>query len=104
MAGPNRLHCGGFTETEGFDRSLEILRAELAARGESISDEQIDDRLGAILWSLAHGDEGDIAEQLPGLRTWVAVLPGVYPFLRFFLTPREDVPDECCLLWVEERL
>jgi hypothetical protein len=103
MAGTSRLRCGGFIEGDTFPGSIGILRAELAARGETITDHQLDDRLEVMQWALNRGDTENLAPV--GARAlWVYVIPKGYPPLRVFLRPRPDVPDECEILWVEERL
>jgi hypothetical protein len=102
MAGIS-LRCTGFIEAESFEGSKQILKDELAERGETITDRQIDDRLEAMEWALERGDRENVAPI--GTRSlWVYVLPGAYPALRVYLRPRPDFPAECELLWIEERL
>jgi hypothetical protein len=103
MVGTSGLSCGGFIEGPLFPGSKEILRRELAERGEEISDRQIDDRLEAIEWAIEHDDDESV-RRIPGRNLWVAVTPGFDPVLRVLLRPRPDLPEECELLWIEERL
>src|SRR5436305_1716212 len=103
MAGTSRLRCGGFIEGPDLAGSIAILRAELAERGETISDEAIEDRLEVMQWALNRGDRDNVAPV--GRRAlWVYVIPESYPPLRVYLRPRPEVPDECEILWIEERL
>jgi hypothetical protein len=103
MAGTSRLRCGGFLEAETLAGSIEILRAELAARGETISDRELDARIEAMQWALNRG-EAENLEPVGARTLWVYVIPRGYPSLRVFLRPRPEVPDECEILWIEERL
>jgi len=97
------LRCDGFIESEIFESSKQVLKDELASRGEEITDREIDVRLEAMQWALERGDTEDLAPV--GTRSlWVYVTPGVYPVLRFYLRPWPERPEECELLWVEERL
>jgi hypothetical protein len=103
MAGTSRLRCRGFIEAETLAGSIAILKAELAERGETISEAAIEDRLEAMQWALNRGDRENVAPV--GTRTlWVYVIPEGYPPLRVFLRPRPEIPDECEILWIEERL
>lgn len=103
MAGTSRLRCGGFIEADTLAGSIGLLRAELAHRGESISDREIDDRIEAMQWALNRGDIENLAP-VGTRQLWVYVIPRGYPQLRVFLRPRREVPDECEILWIEERL
>jgi hypothetical protein len=103
MAGTRRLRCNAFIEAKTFEGSKQILKNEVAARGESITDRQIDDRLEAMEWALERGDSENCAPI--GTRSlWVYVMPGAYPELRVYLRPRPELRAECELLWIEERL
>jgi hypothetical protein len=57
MAGTNRLRCGGFIEGPDLAGSIAILRAELAQRGETISDAEIEDRLEVMQAALQQAPE-----------------------------------------------
>jgi hypothetical protein len=95
-----KLACRGFVETDGFGRSKADLRTLYG-----LTDRQVDDRLEALLWALARGGDPALAQRIPTRRNlWVAVTPRGIPPLRIYLRPRADVPEECELLWVEERL
>ena len=97
MAGTS-LACEGFIESQGF----EISKADLCALHE-LSDQDIDERLDALLWALRR-DPSSVSEHVGERNLWVAVEPGSTPPLRIFLRPREGVPTDCELLWIEERL
>lgn len=100
MAGTSQLVCRGFVETEGFRRSKADL---LKAHG--LTEHELDDRLEALIWGLAHGGDPALAQQVPTRRNlWVATTPRGIPPLRVFLRPRAEVEGECELLWIEERV
>src|SRR4051794_19952139 len=103
MAGTSRLRCGGFFYGTTPPGSIELLRSELAERGETISDGDIEDRLEAMQWALNRGDTENVSP-VGTRRLWVYVIRLGYPPLRVFLRPRPEVPDECEILWLEERL
>jgi hypothetical protein len=98
MAGTSRLLlCDGFIESEGFESSKEDLKALTG-----LTDEQIDDRLEALIWEIrrdASANTRRIGENL-----WVAVIPRGIPSLRIYLCPRPGAQAECELLWIEERV
>jgi hypothetical protein len=98
MAGTSQLVCTGFIESKTYKRSKADLMALL-----EIDDEEIDDRLKALLWSLTR-DPSANSSRVGERNLWVAVTPGGIPQIRIFLRPREDVPDEAELLWIEERV
>lgn len=103
MAGIRRLDCREFSEAATFDQSVTLLKNELAERGETITDQRIDARIEAMQWALNRGDLENLAPV--GTRNlWVYVMPGGEPPMRCYLRPRSGVPDECELLWIEERL
>jgi len=54
-------------------------------------------------WALNRGDIENLAP-VGTRQLWVYVIPRGYPQLRVFLRPRREVPDECEILWIEERL
>lgn len=75
MAGAS-LRCKGFVETESFERSKAELKAE-----SGLTDEEIDDRLEALVWVLLR-DAEEVAERVPGRNLWVAVTERGLPELR----------------------
>lgn len=104
MAGTSQpagqLACRGFIETEGFARSKDDLKTL-----HGLTDRQVDDRLEALLWALARGGAAELVQRIPTRRNlWVAITPRGIPPLRIYLRHRADAPDECELLWVEERV
>jgi len=96
MAGTS-LRCKGFVETESFERSKAELKAETV-----LTDEEIDDRLEAVVWALLR-DAEEIAEKVSGHNLWVVVTERGLPELRIYLRPRHDEPEEAEWLWVERR-
>ena len=99
MAGTNQLVCRGFTETETFTRSKADLQ-ELYG----LSDPEVDDRVGAVLWGLVRGTDPAFVQRIPTRRNlWVVVTPRGVPPLRIYFRPT-DVEGECDLLWIEEKL
>lgn len=96
MAGTSLL-CNGFVESESFERSKADLKAETG-----LTDEEIDDRLEALVWAL-HRDAEEVTERIPGLNLWVAIVEGGLPELRVYLRPREDSPEEAEWLWIERK-
>ena len=68
--------------------------------------EQLDDRISALEWALARGDneEEAIVRPVPGLSIWVAVIPRGVPPLRLYLRPCDRTEHRCEWLWIEERL
>jgi hypothetical protein len=98
MAGTSRLlFCEGFIESEGFERSKEDLKAL-----SGLTDEQIDDRLEALLWEIRRDTSTNMRRIRDSL--WVAVIPRGIPPLRIYLCPRPGARAECELLWIEERV
>jgi hypothetical protein len=95
MAGnPPRLLCKGFIECDSFAKS----KSELVARL-GFSDQDIDDRLEAIVWGLNH--EADyLADRIGDRILWVAVTD--WPPLRVYLRPNAETFGICDLLWIEE--
>jgi hypothetical protein len=68
-----------------------------------LSVRQVDDRLSSLLWALRLNAE-ETADRIPTRENlWVAVTKEEPPLFRVYLRSREDVPDECELLWIEER-
>lgn len=98
MAGTKRLVCNGFIESELYTRSKADLMELL-----DVDEEDIDDRLEGLLWSLRRDPAANSA-QVGSRNLWVAVMPYGLPPLRIFLKPRDEVPDEAELLWIEERV
>jgi len=96
MAGTS-LRCKGFVETETFEQSKADLKAETG-----LTDEEIDDRLEAVVWALRR-DAEEVAERVPGRNLWVAVTERGLPELRVYLRPRRDKPEEAEWLWIERR-
>jgi hypothetical protein len=98
MAGTSRLlFCEGFIESESFERSKEDLKAL-----SGLTDEQIDDRLEALLWEIRRDTSANTRRIRDNL--WVAVIPRGIPPLRIYLCPRPGARAECELLWIEERV
>lgn len=97
MAG-TKLLCRGFVEAESYERSKTELKAEIG-----LTDEEIDDRLEAVVWALLRDPE-EVAAQIPGRNLWVVITEGGLPELRVFLRPRPGAPEEAEWLWIEERL
>lgn len=91
MVGTSPPRCGGFIESQTYADSRALL--------DHLSDEEIDDRLDALLWALRR-DSALVAAQVPGRNLWVAITD--HPHLRIYFRPRENVTDECELLWIEE--
>jgi len=99
MAGTSsELRCAGFIASDTFERSKEDLK-----RSANLTDRQVDDRLDALEWALRR-DPDVTATRVRNLSLWTAVTPVGIPPLRIYLRPRPDVPSECELMWVEERL
>jgi hypothetical protein len=91
MDGIRRFVCSAFIETETYAQSRNLLG--------HLTDEEIDDRLSALLWALGRDPEL-VAARVGQRNLWVAVTD--YPRLRIYFRPRGDVEDECELLWIEE--
>jgi len=68
-----------------------------------LSDADVDDRLDALLRALRQ-DADAVAARIPGRNLWTAVTEVAPPLLRIYLRPKEDVPTEAELLWIEDRL
>jgi hypothetical protein len=96
MAGTSLL-CNGFVESESFEQSKADLKAETG-----LTDEEIDDRLEALVWALRR-DAEEVTERIPGLNLWVAIVERGLPVLRVYLRPREDSPEEAEWLWIERK-
>lgn len=96
MAGTSLL-CKAFIESHGFEQSKADLKANTG-----LTDEQIDDRLEALIWALRR-DADAVAKPIPGRKLWVAVTERGLPQLRVYLRPRDGAPDEAELMWIEER-
>jgi hypothetical protein len=91
--------CRGFRETDAFTRSKADLQALY-----NLSDEEIEDRLAAVQWGLVRGGDPALVQRIPTRHNlWVAVTPRGVPPLRVYFRPTA-VPDECDLLWIEEKL
>jgi hypothetical protein len=99
MAGTSsELRCDGFVEASEFQRSKDDLK-----RRTGLTDRQIDFRLEGLLWALRR-EPSLVAERVAKRNLWVAVTNRGMPLLRVFLRPRADIPMECELLWIEERV
>jgi hypothetical protein len=98
MTGTRELRCEGFVETREFEESKADLK-----RIASLTDRQIDYRLEGLLWALRR-DPATVAQRVGSRNLWVAVTSRGIPLLRIYLRPRADLPTECELLWIEERL
>lgn len=98
MVGTRPLVCRGFEESDIFIKS----RADVTtAFGLSIRD--IDERLEALEWALAR-DVEEVAERIPELDLWVAVIPRGLPPLRVYFAPHRDIDAKCVWLWMEEKV
>lgn len=98
MAGTKPLVCREFVEAESFERT----RAELM-QATGLTPRQVDDRVEALEWALARGDneEDPAVEPVPDSSTWAAVIPGGVPPLRLYLRPC-SAEYKCEWLWIEE--
>jgi len=96
MAGTSLL-CNGFVESETYERSKAELKAVTG-----LTDEEIDDRLEAVVWALLR-DAEEVAERIPGRNLWVVVIERGLPTLHIYLRPRADNPEEAEWLWIERR-
>ena len=99
MVGTSPLVCREFVETDDYARS----RADLIKQT-GLTIEQIDDRVSALEWALARGDndeEGSVVP-VPNRDIWVAVLPVGIPPLRLYLRPCRSTEHRCEWLWIEE--
>jgi hypothetical protein len=96
MAGTSLL-CHGFVESESFEQSKADLKSDTG-----LTDEEIDDRLEALVWALRRNPE-EVAERVPGRNLWVAITERGLPELRIYLRPREGSPEEAEWLWIERR-
>ena len=56
----------------------------------------------ALLWALRRNLD-EAADRVPGRNLWVGVTKRGTPLLRVYLRRRTDLPDECELLWIEDR-
>jgi hypothetical protein len=101
MAGTSLLVCREFVESDDFMRSRADLLEETG-----LTIQQLDDRLEAVEWALARGDNDEEAwvRPVPGRRIWVAVIPRGIPPLRLYLRPCDSVEHKCEWLWIEERV
>ncbi len=70
-------------------------------RSLGLTDREVDDRLEALIWALQR-DADEVSERIPGRNLWAAVTPVGVP-LRIYLRPLADTPEECELMWIEER-
>jgi hypothetical protein len=97
MAGNRPLVCHGFLETDTFKKAKERLR-EIS----SLSDREIDDRVGALEWAFQRDRDPEIplTRRVGERNLWTAVTDE--PHLRCFLRPRATVENECEWLWIEE--
>jgi hypothetical protein len=98
MAGNKPLVCRGFIESKTFTQSKERLKQLL-----EWTEEDVEDRMAALTWAFQHDpdpDEAPLTRKIPNRDLWVARTD--HPYLRVYLHPRPDVPDECELLWIEE--
>lgn len=99
MAGTSsELRCEGFIASDTFERSKEDLK-----RSAGLTDRQLDARLDGLEWALRR-DPAVAATRVRNLNLWTAVTPAGIPPLRVYLRPRPGVPNECELMWIEERL
>jgi hypothetical protein len=101
MVGTSPLVCREFVETDDYMRS----RADLIEQT-GLTIQQVDDRVEALEWALARGDneEEGTVEPIPGRNIWVAVIPRGIPPLRLYLRPCQETKYRCEWLWIEERL
>lgn len=101
MAGIKPLLCREFVETDEFIQSRADLLEETG-----LTIQQLDDRIEALEWALARGDDDDepVIRQVPGRGIWAAVIPRGIPPLRLYLRPCESIENRCEWLWIEERL
>jgi hypothetical protein len=98
MAGTSALVCHGFLETDAFKQSKERLKQLL-----EWTDRDVDDRLEALIWAFQHDpDPQDVplTRRIGQRNLWVARTD--HPYLRVYMRPRQEVKDECELLWIEE--
>jgi hypothetical protein len=101
MVGTRALVCREFVETDDFARS----RAELLEQT-GLTIRELDDRLEALEWALARGDNDDevLVQRIPARSIWVAVVSRGFPPLRVYLRPCSETEYRCEWLWIEERL
>jgi hypothetical protein len=100
MAGNSPLVCKELSETDLFERSKADLQTLFG-----LTVAQIDDRLEAFVWALARGGDPSLVQRIATRKNlWVTVIPEGIPPLRIYLRPRPNVPDECELLWIEEKV
>src|SRR3954451_17447527 len=78
MAGTSQLVCNGFIESDTYARSKADLMDLLG-----VDDEDIDDHLKALLWSLRRDPDAN-ASRVGTRNLWVAVTPVGFPPLRIF--------------------
>src|SRR5438067_894032 len=97
MAGSSALVCRGFLETETFSEA----KAEFQ-EAFGLDDKAMEDRLSALQWALLR-NPSPISELVGSRNLWVAVAPEGLPSFRVYLRPSAGVPNECDLLWIEER-
>lgn len=98
MDGTKPLVCHGFIESEIFRKSKERLKQLLGW-----TDEDVDDRLAALIWAFQHDpdpEDAPLTRKVPNRNLWVARTD--HPYLRVYLRARVDVQNECELMWVEE--
>jgi hypothetical protein len=98
MVGTKPLVCRGFEESDIFIQARAELMATLG-----LSLREIDDRLEAVEWALVR-DVDEVAEQVPGLNLWVALIPRGLPPLRVYFKPHTSEEAKCVWMWIEERL
>jgi hypothetical protein len=101
MVGTSPLVCLEFVETDDYMRS----RADLIEQT-GLTIQEVDDRVEALEWALARGDNDADAtvEPIPDRNIWVAVIPRGIPPLRLYLRPCSITKHRCEWLWIEERL